>query len=774
MGSRHSAARQLIATGAFNRLTSFSQFEKRKESFPNSKMVGDYLEILVEGILYTHPEFNAKEVWEVGHVPARIVKKLNLPKHSSMGIDGVYEDQAGNIIPYQVKNYSSSLTVEEVATFLGVTERSLKDRVLFTNVPTVAAEITRRTGVRVVGGAFFNSLTKEDFKAFRDWLNEKPVKYQKRKPRPHQRDFINKSVRELKKNDRAQVILPCGTGKTLSALWTVTRLDKEGMLPNSTIMVLVPSLSLVQQTRKDWLREMREDMLDMCVCSDPTVAKNNDDLIGNDPKQMPFPVVTDYTVIRKFLRHKTGKLKVIFSTYHSAPVVARALDCRGIKPLDLIVYDEAHRTAGNSQFGFTLKDENIRVNKRLFMTATPKHYKISKKRLKKMGDDIEVFSMDDPKVYGNVAYRMSFKEAVDRGIIVPLKVVVSLITDQMIADYMNEKAFTNVKGENIDLRWAAAQIAHAQARKKFGIKKSISYLSRISQARDYAEHPTRSLKNYLRRGFEAYHVSSQQNSSERANILKEFAEAPYADISNARCLTEGVDLPSVDMVVFIHPRRSHVDVVQAIGRPMRTAPGKKCGYVLIPLHVQQGKGESFEEAVERTSQDGLIDIINAVREHDEDLTAIIQAIRQKIGEGKPYNPSILKDKIEFLGPRVQLKTLKNAITTTMIDKLSTPWDENYGRIVAYQKKYGKGKFPALGEKDWYTEAKWLTRQRMLYGKGILSPSRIERLEQINIVWDILDEAWEFGFSLAKKYIESGAVIESTTIIMPNGKVVKRK
>jgi predicted helicase len=751
MGSKHSAAKQLIASGAFNRLTSFSQFEKRKEKFPNSKMVGDYLEILVEGILYTHPEFNAKEVWEVGHVPARIVKKLNLPKHSSMGIDGVYEDQSGNIIPYQVKNYSSALTVEEVATFLGVTEKSLKDRVLFTNVPTVAKEITRRTGVRLVGGAFFNSLTKEDFKAFRDWLNEKPVKYQKRKPRPHQKEFINKSVRELKKNDRAQVVLPCGTGKTLSALWTVTRLDKEGMLPSNTVMVLVPSLSLVQQTRKDWLREMREDMLDMCVCSDPSVAKNNDDILGNDPKEMPFPVVTDYTVIRKFLRHKTGRLKVIFSTYHSAPVVARALDCRGVKPLDLIVYDEAHRTAGNSQFGFTLHDKNIKVRKRLFMTATPKHYKISKKRLKKMGDDMQVLSMDDPKVYGRVAYRMSFKEAVDRGIIVPLKVVVSLITDQMIADFMNEKAYTNVKGENIDLRWAAAQIAHAQARKKFGIKKSISYLSRISQARDYAEHPTRSLKNYLRRGFEAYHVSSQQNSGERANILKEFAEAPYADISNARCLTEGVDLPSVDMVAFIHPRRSHVDIVQAIGRPMRTAPGKKCGYVLIPLHVQQGKGETFEEAVERTSQDGLIDIINAVREHDEDLTAIIQAMRQKIGEGKPYNPRILKDKIEFLGPRVKLTTLKNAITTTMISKLTSPWDESYGRVVAYQKKHGKGTFPHRGEKGYERLGIWITDQRLKYKTGRLPQYRIDLLNSINMEWNPIDAAWQLGFELTKKY-----------------------
>lgn len=697
MGSKHTAVKELISLGVFDNLTSFKEFEKRSKTLPNSKLVGDYLEILVEGLLYTHPDFLAKNVWQVGYIPPRIVKKYNFPKHGTMGLDGAYEDQFGQVIPYQVKNYScNSLTVEHVASFLAVTERSLKDRVIFTNVPRFAKEIDRREGLRGVRAGFFQGLTEENFEAFSNWLFEKPQVYVRRKPRAHQVEFIKKSIAQFKIADRAQIILPCGTGKTLSAMWTVEDMWNAGMLKSNTVIVMVPSLSLIQQTRRDWNRELNGHIVEMCVCSDPTVAKNNNDVIGNDRKDMPFPVVTDYKIVRKFLRYKTGCLKVIFSTYHSIPVVAQALKCRGIKPIDLAIYDEAHRTAGTgSMFNFSLDDKNIKIRKRLFMTATPKHYKISKERLAKLGDDIKIISMDNEKVYGKVAYRMTFKEAVDRGIIVPLKVIVSMVTDQMISDFMEEKGYTNVKGEDIDIKWVAAQIAHAQARKKYGIKKSISYLSRISQAEEYANSPTRGLKNFLRKEAETFHVSSQQNSYEREGVMAEFRDAPYADISNARCLTEGVDLPSVDMVVFVHPRRSHVDIVQAVGRPMRTAPGKKVGYVLVPLHVAQGKGESFEEAVERTAQEGLVDIINAVREHDEDLTAIIQELRRKRGEGRPYNPRILKEKIEFIGPKVKLKTLEKSITTVIIERLTTTWDENYGALLAYQKKHGVGTFPVL-------------------------------------------------------------------------------
>jgi len=691
MTTKHTGARELIKLGVFDNLSSFKQFEERSKKLPNTKLVGDYLEILVEGLLYTHPYFNAKNVWQVGSIPSRIVKKYNFPKHKTMGLDGAYEDQFGQIIPYQVKNYSCDvLSVEHVATFLGVTEKSLRDRVIFTNVPRFATEIDRRIGLRGVKAGFFQTLTKHDFINFYNWLMDKPLlPVQQRTPKPHQKEFVAAGIDHFATNDRGQAVAACGSGKTLSGLWIIEGLWRAGRLPNNTAIVFLPSISLVSQTRKEWNAQLPNDLLEICVCSDETAGKQ-DDTIQYNVKDMMFPATTDAKTIRKFLKHKTRKLKVIFSTYHSAAVVANAMNSRGIPAIDFGAFDEAHRTASTgAMFSFALSNSNIRINKRMFMTATPKHYKISADKLKKLGDDIKIVSMDNEKLYGKVFYRLTFKEAVARGIIVPLKVIVSMVTRQDVAEWVEDKqATTNVKGEDINVKWVAGQISHAQARKKYGITKSISYLSRIAQAEDYASDSPRGLKNYVK-GLETFAASSNQNSTERENVLKDFREAPYADIANSRCLTEGVDLPSVDMVHFFHPRKSHIDIVQAIGRPMRIAPGKECGYVLVTLYIDQQKGESFEEAVERTSQDGLVDIINAVREHDEDLTALIQQLRRERGEGRPYNPRILKDKIEVIGPRVRLETLEKSISTIIIDRLSTAFDETYGEFMAFVKKHGR-------------------------------------------------------------------------------------
>jgi len=605
----------------------------------------------------------------------------------------------------------------------------------------------------LVKAGFFQTLTKNDFVNFYNWLMDKPmVPKANRSPRPHQSDFVNAADAHFAVYDRGQAVLPCGSGKTLSGLWIAERLNQKHVLKYNTVIVLVPSISLVSQTRKEWNAQLPNDIVELCVCSDDTAGKQ-DDSIQYNVKDMMFPATTDAKIIRKFLKHKTSKLKVIFSTYHSTPVIAKAMKVRGMKPIDFAIFDEAHRTASTGgMFPFALDNKNIKINKRMFMTATPKHYKISKEKLAKLGNDIKIVSMDNVKLYGPVIYRMSFKEAVDKGLIVPLKVIVSVVTRQDVAKWISEKdAATTVKGEDINVKWAAAQIAHAQARKKYGITKSISYLSRIAQAEDYASEGPRGLKNYVGNKLETYFASSNQNSSEREAVLRSFADSPYADIANARCLTEGVDLPSVDMVMFVHPRKSHIDIVQAIGRPMRTAPGKTCGYVLIPLYVDQQAQETFEEAVERTSQDGLVDIINAVREHDEDLTALIQQLRKERGEGKPYNPRILKDKIEFIGVRVKLATLEKSISTVIIDKLTSPWEENYGRIIAYQKKFGKNMFPSRGEKGWDREASWLGGQRQAKKNCALDPRREALLDKIGMVWDISDEMFAVGVQLFKMF-----------------------
>ena len=232
MASKHTGLKELLKLGVFENLTSFKQFEERSKKLPNTKLVGDYLEILVEGLLYTHPTFNAKNVWQVGHIPARIVAKYNFPKHGTMGLDGAYEDSFGRVIPYQVKNYSCDvLSVEHVATFLAVTEKSLQDRIIFTNVPRFAKEIDRRSGLRGVKAGFFQTLTKQDFVDFYNWLMDMPVVPKaKRTPRSHQAEFINAADAHFAKYDRGQAILPCGSGKTLSGLWIAERLNQKQVL----------------------------------------------------------------------------------------------------------------------------------------------------------------------------------------------------------------------------------------------------------------------------------------------------------------------------------------------------------------------------------------------------------------------------------------------------------------------------------------------------------------------------------------------------------------
>jgi predicted helicase len=207
MGSKHTGLNELVKLGVFENLTSFKQFEERSKKLPNTKLVGDYLEILVEGLLYTHPAFNAKNVWQVGYIPPRIVKKYNFPKHGTMGLDGAYEDQFGRIIPYQVKNYSCDrLSVEHVATFLAVTEKSLQDRIIFTNVPAFAKEIDRRAGLRGVKAGFFQTLTKNDFIDFYNWLMDTPVVPKSRRtPRSHQKEFYEAALQAFVSKDRIRL-----------------------------------------------------------------------------------------------------------------------------------------------------------------------------------------------------------------------------------------------------------------------------------------------------------------------------------------------------------------------------------------------------------------------------------------------------------------------------------------------------------------------------------------------------------------------------------------
>jgi predicted helicase len=280
MTSKHANAGLLIRRGLYDNLHSFAELEQRISALgdENSKAVGDAFEVFVEGYLATHQKLQAEAIWLVGQVPQGIRQQMNLP-NDAKGIDGIFRTRTGVLVPYQVKFRSQRayLTYTEIAPFLGLTERAT-DRIVFTNSNELAEDVKNRDAMRTVRGIDFDDLTKDDLRAINDWLRKQPIAIEKPKPHEYQNEALAKIGDTLAKSDRAHVVMASGTGKTLVSLWAA-----QALKPKS-VLVLLPSLTLLQQTLDEWSRHNNwgSDFTYLCVCSDPTVAARD----ANDPVRL--------------------------------------------------------------------------------------------------------------------------------------------------------------------------------------------------------------------------------------------------------------------------------------------------------------------------------------------------------------------------------------------------------------------------------------------------------------------------------------------------------
>lgn len=623
MTSKHASASRLLNTGLFDSLNSFAEIEMRISALPGNKERGDAFEIFAEAYLATQKIAQAQQVWPFEAIPLAQRQALMLDTGRDMGVDGTYLTVDGELRAYQVKFRSNrpSLTWDELSTFMGLTDQ-VSQRVLFTNCETLPSLMQDRSGFVPIRGSDLDRLTAEDFEAMRQWLQTGQVKLPRKQPLPHQQEALMAIAGGLQESDRATIVMACGTGKSLVSLWAAEQYNCK------TMLVLVPSLALVRQLLHEWLRETAWERLTfMCVCSDPTVAKGADDLIVHQA-DLDFPVTTESAVVSRFLNKPFDGVKIVFSTYQSAQVVAAGLPVGAdgmAQPFDLAIFDEAHKTASRegTRFSFALEDAKLPIKKRLFFTATPRHYDIRKKD--KEGDNTLVYSMDRPEVYGPVIHTLSFAEAARRGIICDYKVVISVVTSEMVNDHVLKHGEVIVAGDTVKARQVALQIALQKAVEKYGVSRIFTFHGSVAAARSFTSDDSEGIRQHLP-DFTTLHVSGEMPTARREDQMKAFRQAQKAVISNARCLTEGVDVPAVDMVAFISPRKSKVDIVQATGRAMRKSPGKEFGYVMVPLFVEQAANESIEEALHRTGFNDAWDLLGAMREQDDVLTDIIRQI----------------------------------------------------------------------------------------------------------------------------------------------------
>jgi predicted helicase len=505
MSSKHANAGGLIRRGLYDNLRSFAELEQRISALgdENSKAVGDAFEVFVKGYLATHQKLQAETVWLVGQVPQGIRQQMNLP-NDTKGIDGIFRTRTGVLVPYQVKFRSQRayLTYTQIAPFLGLTERAT-DRIVFTNSNELAEDVKNRDAMRTVRGIDFDDLTKDDLRAISAWLREQPAAIKKPIAREYQTEALAKISDTLAKSDRAHVVMACATGKTLVALWAAEELKPK------TVLILLPSLTLLQQTLDEWSRHNNwgKDFTYLCVCSDPTVAaRDANDPVRLDATDLEFRVDTSPDEVRRFIERDTPGIKVVFSTYQSAHVVSQGV--RGLPPFDVAIFDEAHKTTGpqGGLFAHSLKDENIRIRKRLFFTATPRHYDI---RHRDKQGDFHIASMGDEAIYGPRAYTLTFESAARQGIICTYKVVISAVDGQEVNEFALKHGITLVEGDLIGARWVANQIAIERAVGKTGARRAITFHSRVSSAKEFSSDGTHGIRQFLR-DFSVFHVNGEQ------------------------------------------------------------------------------------------------------------------------------------------------------------------------------------------------------------------------------------------------------------------------
>jgi superfamily II DNA or RNA helicase len=755
--ARHPKATYFVQRQLFAGLTSFAELESKIAALPDEQSRGAAFEVFAEAYLATQRKHDAAQVWPHGSVPLDLLKNLGLTQQDQ-GVDGVLQTLLGQFNAYQIKFRTGrpALTWRELSTFIGLADSPhIHSRVLLTNCDELPAVLNDRQGFFCIRGSDLDRLEAGDFRAMEAWLADAAYIAPKKSPQPHQTEALDALLPALQTHDRVSAIMACGTGKTLVALWVAENVAQAsspagfgGVSPPvgehapgrcvkpppgtaaPRILILLPSLALLRQTLHEWLRETRLPSLAyLCVCSDPTV-KEGIDALTTQQSDLDFQVSTDATSVRSFLDAPFAGVKMIFSTYQSASVVGAAM--KPGETFDFAVFDEAHKTAGREgrNFAFALDDKNLSIRKRLFLTATPRHYNPLAKD--KEGNAQLVFSMDRPDVYGSQAYRLTFAEAARRGIICNYKVIISVITSEMVTDELLSRGEVIVNGDAVRARQVANQLALKDAVVKYKLNKVFTFHSRIDAAASFASDGNEGISAHLP-DFKTFHVNGDMPTNLRERVMTAFRACARGVMSNARCLTEGVDVPAVDMVAFLSPRRSKIDIVQATGRAMRTAPGKTMGFVLVPLYVEQASGEKIEEAIERTEFDEIWQVLQSLQEQDDVLAETISRMREDYGRGKGFNDAAFRGQVYVLGSKLCLEVLRSAITTKCVETLGSTWDERFGELKAFQLQTGHC-LVSRTDVLWSSLGNWVGMQRQLKRAGKLSEDRVRRLKEIGFIW----------------------------------------
>lgn len=665
-GIFHPALHKAVA-----RCSSWEDFVGRLSRL-SEKEKGDVFEHLVRAYLLLDPEYATKlrSVWLLKDVPSALRKKLRLPA-DDQGIDLIAETNSGEYWAIQCKyreDTARPVPWREISTFTGLAFgvcRGISFGLVCSTTERITRVLKEQDRIGFCALEVWQGLDAEFFTRLRQFLVRKPAKLVPLKPRPHQKSAIADAREHFvaKRQKRGKLISPCGSGKSLTAYWIARDLGAK------KILVAVPSLSLIRQTLKVWLRESLahgDKVKWICVCSDESAGRVEQDDTAVLRQDLGAPCLTDPQEIAAWLRRKKPGLTVVFTTYQSGEALGKAA-CAAKFSFDLGIMDEAHKTVGDGDklFSHLLHDENLPVRRRIFMTATERRYR---------GKGDKILSMDNAAIYGDTFHLLSFKRALEATppILSDYRIITILVSRDEITEMVRKNVFLRPdKGrwnKEVEAEMLASLVALRKAMRKYPIRHAVSFHSSIQRAEIFKDHNdtyNRSFESHAPVG--SFHVSGKTPTGTRARIVSEFASTERALITNARCLTEGVDVPDIDCVMFADPRRSAVDIVQAVGRALRPAKGKKMGYVIVPiLHDAKAKPEDIFASEEFQE---ILTTLRALAANDERIIEYFRSVSQ----GKKHRGSggsVVFDIDEKLAKRINLEDFARDIDLKCWDRLA--------------------------------------------------------------------------------------------------------
>ena len=591
-----------------------------------------------------------------------------------IGIDLVAENVDGGVTAIQCKFYDEQSTIakENIDSFIAASGREpFTHRIIVSTTDKWSKNAEKmleeqRFPVQRMGLQNFRDSNIDWSTYSLDDPSEQQVGHKPHKElREHQDRAITNTLIGLQKNDRGQLIMACGTGKTFTAIRLAEKFAEQNG-GHARVLFMVPSLALMSQSISEFSNEIEGPFHAYAVCSDSKVGRErkrggaNADLADLRVEDLQLPATTDGAELAKAMNTNPldEGLEVVFSTYHSIDAVSAA-QAAGVGDFDLIICDEAHRTTGvtladESESNFVKIHDNTCVagRKRVYMTATPKIFNEDTK-FQASEKAAVLCSMDDMDTFGPVFYRIGFGEAVEKGLLTDYKVLVLGVSESqvatsfqnLLADESNELAIDDV-AKLVGCWNGLAKRRSGELEASFGddlepMKRAVAFNRSIKDSqkieREFEDLVRINLRNRENDdltddlGVQVRHIDGGFNAQSRAELLNWLKQEPNEEgpicriLTNARCLTEGVDVPNLDAVLFLNPRNSMVDVIQAVGRVMRRAEGKKYGYIILPIAIPDGM--STAQALSDNQRYKVVwQVLQALRAHDERMDATIHQI----------------------------------------------------------------------------------------------------------------------------------------------------